>query len=103
MDSVVASNVSWRKYHGDIHDPDVLVHELCMPALEIVWLHPEYRYSYEADVSGKGRVRLTLRRQLRALNRLTAHWYRRWQAHSLLEKLYGDVVYELDPEGMRIK
>ena len=67
--------------------------ELCMPALEIV---------YKADVSGKGRVWLTLRRQLRALNRLTAHWYRRWQAHSLLEKLYGDIVYELDPEGMTI-
>ena len=76
--------------------------ELCMPALEIVWLHPEYRYCYEADVSGKGRVWLTLRRQLRALNRLTAHWYRRWQAHSLLEKLYGDIVYKLDPEGMTI-
>ena len=75
----------------------------CMLALEIVWLHPGYRYSYEADVPGKHRVWLTLRRQLRALNRLTAHWYRRWQAHSLLEKLYGDVVYELDPEGMTIK
>ena len=75
----------------------------CMLALEIVWLHPGYRYSYEADVPGKHRVWLTLRRQLRALNRLTAHWYRQWQANSLLEKLYGDVVYELDPEGMRIK
>ena len=63
-----------------------------MHAMEIAWLHPAYRYCYEADLSGKGCVKLTLWRQLRALNRLTAHWYRKWQAHNLLEELYGVVV-----------
>ena len=70
-----------------------------MSALEMVWLHPAYRYRYEADVSGKGRVKLTLRRQLRELNLLTAHWYRQWQARALLQELYGNIFYKLDPEG----
>ena len=82
---------SWKE--RQLHGRGGITVELCMPALEIVWLHPAYRYCYEADLSGKGRVKLTLRRQLRALNRLTAHWYRKWQAHNLLEELYGVIVY----------
>ena len=36
MDSVLDSDVSWMKYHRDIHALDVLVHGMCMPALEYV-------------------------------------------------------------------
>ena len=74
--------------------------ELIMRALEVVWSRPDYRYSYWGDVSGRGCVKLTLRRQLRLLNRCTAHWYRAWQARGLLQNIYGDVLYKLDPDGM---
>ena len=74
-----------------------------MRALDVVWLCPDYRYSYATDMPGRGRIKLSLRTQLRPLNRLTAHWYRRWQARSLLQELYGDIVYKLDPEGLTIR
>ena len=69
----------------------------CMAALEIVWLHPDYRYSYQAYMVGRGWVWLTLRRQLRALNRFTATMHYRWQARALLQELYGELVFRLDP------
>ena len=74
-----------------------------MRALEVVWLRPDYRYSYYADIEGRGCVKLTLRRQIRPLNRLTAHWYRAWQARSLLQEVYGKILYELGPEGMTVR
>ena len=89
-----------------------MAEELAMRALEVVWLSPDYRYSYYADedfddwpqpMPGRGRIKLTLRSQLRPLNRVIAGWYRRWQARSLLRELYGNIVYKLDPEGMTIR
>ena len=74
-----------------------------MRALEVVWLRPDYRYSYDADMQGRGCIKLTLRRQIRPLNRLTAHWYRVWQARQLLQEVYCKILYELDPEGMTIR
>ena len=63
--------------------------------LRIVWLHPGYRYSYVAFVSGQGKTNLTLRRQLRGLNTCTAAWYRCWQAKDLLEDVYDNVMVSM--------
>ncbi len=65
---------------------------LVIDALHVVFLHPDYRYSYQSDVRGRGIIWLSLRRQLRELNGYTAEWYARWLARGLLEKLYDDVV-----------
>ena len=56
--------------------------ELTMLVLEVVWKRLDYGYKH-ADIEGRGIVKLTLRRQIRPLNRRTAHWYR-----------------TLDPEGL---
>ena len=44
---------------------ELLCDSLALDALHIVFLHPGYRYSYFAQASGRGRILLTLRRQLR--------------------------------------
>ena len=73
-------------HHAEMRDntPDVT-----MTALRVVWDDPAYRYCYHADVLGMGRIRLTLRRQLRGLNKEAADWYRHW-------KVRGDVITLLD-------
>ena len=72
-----------------------LEQKVCLAALEILWQRPDNRYSYLADVVGRGRTWLTLRRQLRALNRLFAHWYLRWLVTSFLQECYGEVMHSL--------
>ena len=73
-----------------------LEQQLAQDALFIVWLHPDYRYSYQANVCGKGLIWLTLRRQLRALNACSNGWYRRWRAHNqavyCLDEIYWAVL-----------
>ena len=46
--------------------------ELTMLVLEVVWKRLDYGYKH-ADIEGRGIVKLTLRRQIRPLNRRTAH------------------------------
>ena len=60
-----------------------------MAALRVVWDDPAYRCCYHADVLGRGHIWLTLRRQLRGLNRESADWYRHW-------KVRGEVIPLLD-------
>ena len=71
---------------------ELLCDFLALDALHIVFLHPGYRYSYFAQVSGGGRIKLTLRRQLRELNACTSGWYRNWQTRCLLAELYDKVL-----------
>ena len=61
--------------------------------LQIVWLHPDFRYS---DTNAS-----TLRRKLRALDTRTADWYRRWQAVNLLQEIYNKVIRDVPPTSWR--
>ena len=62
-----------------------------MAAFRVVWDQPGYRYSYYAGVCGRGRKWLTLRRQLRGLNREIADWYRHWKVPGQTSTLLNDV------------
>ena len=63
-----------------------------LDALHVFFLHPDYRYSYQANVVGRGIVWLTVRRQMRGLNQCTAQMYGCWLARVLLAELYHHVV-----------
>ena len=62
----------WLQPRSQMARQELLCDSLALDALHIVFLHPGYRYSYFAQVSGGGRIKLTLRRQLRELNACTS-------------------------------
>ena len=62
-------------YYQDDHGDDDADQQVCLDALRVVFLHPDYRYSYNSYVVGRGCVWSTLRRQIRGLNATTAEWY----------------------------